>query len=199
MNMKDLLSYFLKGLLYLVPVAVTLYVLVYVVHLADSIFAGIPVIGSVPGLGLIIVLVLVTCAGYFGERFITPQFASWFDRAISKIPLIKLIYTSIRDLMKAFVGEKRKFDKPVLVRLDDKGLNNRLGFITQDDLSTLGLSGMVAVYSPYPYSVMGDLIVVRRDQVTPIDVKPAELMKMLVSGGVSLPGAKAHKDEEAAS
>lgn len=196
--MKNLLSYFLKGLLYVVPVAVTVYVLVSVVRFADSIFAGIPVVGEVPGMGLIIVLVVVTLAGYFGGRLITPQFASWFNGAMSKVPLIKLIYTSIRDLMKAFVGEKRKFDKPVLVRLDAQGLNNRLGFITQEDLSSLGLGGMVAVYSPYPYSVMGDLIVVPRVQVTPLNVKSAELMKMLVSGGVSLPGAKSVDEEEGA-
>lgn len=194
--MKDILAYFLKGLLYVVPVAVTIYVLVAVVSFADSIFEGIPVVGDVPGLGLVIVLVLVTCAGYFGGRLITPQFTSWFNRTMSRIPLVKLIYTSIRDLMKAFVGDKRKFDKPVLVSLDAGGLNNRLGFVTQEDLASLGLDGMVAVYSPYPYSVMGDLIVAPRSQVRPIDVKPAELMKMLVSGGVSLPGAKPQHEHE---
>lgn len=191
MNMKNLLSYFLNGLLYLVPVAVTIYVLVAVVSFADSIFAGIPIVGQIPGMGLVLVLILITLAGYFGNRLVTPQLVSWFNRNISKVPLIKLIYTSVRDLMKAFVGEKRKFNKPVLVKLDPEGYSNRFGFITQEDLSSLGLDGMISVYSPYPYSMMGDLIIVPAKNVTLIDVKPADLMKMIVSGGVSLPGEKA--------
>ncbi len=184
--MKNLLTCFLQGLLYLVPVAVTLYVLVAVVSWADSIFAGIPVVRRVPGLGLVLVLGLVTLAGYLGGRLLTQPVVSIFNRMLSKVPFIKLIYTSVRDLMRAFVGEKRKFDKPVIVSLDKDGINNRLGFVTQGDLAALGLGGMVAVYSPYPYSVMGDLIVVPAERVRPLNgVNSVELMKMVVSGGVS--------------
>lgn len=184
--MKNLLACFLQGLLYLVPVAVTLYVLVAVVSWADSIFAGIPVVRRVPGLGLVLVLGLVTLAGYLGGRLLTQPVVSIFNRMLSKVPFIKLIYTSVRDLMRAFVGEKRKFDKPVIVSLDKDGINNRLGFVTQGDLAALGLGGMVAVYSPYPYSVMGDLIVVPAERVRPLNgVNSVELMKMVVSGGVS--------------
>lgn len=184
--MKNLLTYFFQGLLYLVPVAVTLYVLVAVVSWADSIFAGIPVVRRVPGLGLVLVLALVTLAGYLGGRLLTQPVVSIFNHMLSKVPFIKLIYTSVRDLMRAFVGEKRKFDKPVIVSLDKEGINNRLGFVTQGDLAALGLGGMVAVYSPYPYSVMGDLIIVPADKVRPLDgVNSVELMKMVVSGGVS--------------
>ncbi len=184
--MKNLLTYFLQGLLYLVPVAVTLYVLVAVVSWADSIFAGIPVVRRVPGLGLVLVLAFVTLAGYLGGRLLTQPVVSIFNHMLSKVPFIKLIYTSVRDLMRAFVGEKRKFDKPVIVSLDKDGINNRLGFVTQGDLAALGLGGMVAVYSPYPYSVMGDLIVVPAERVRPLDgVNSVELMKMVVSGGVS--------------
>ena len=184
--MKNLLACFLQGLLYLVPVAVTLYVLVAVVSWADSIFAGIPVVRRVPGLGLVLVLGLVTLAGYLGGRLLTQPVVSIFNRMLSKVPFIKLIYTSVRDLLRAFVGEKRKFDKPVIVSLDKDGINNRLGFVTQGDLAALGLGGMVAVYSPYPYSVMGDLIVVPAERVRPLNgVNSVELMKMVVSGGVS--------------
>ena len=184
--MKNLLACFLQGLLYLVPVAVTLYVLVAVVSWADCIFAGIPVVRRVPGLGLVLVLGLVTLAGYLGGRLLTQPVVSIFNRMLSKVPFIKLIYTSVRDLMRAFVGEKRKFDKPVIVSLDKDGINNRLGFVTQGDLAALGLGGMVAVYSPYPYSVMGDLIVVPAERVRPLNgVNSVELMKMVVSGGVS--------------
>ncbi len=189
MNMKNILSHFFQGLLYVVPLAVTVYVLYAVVAWADSIFSGIPIVDRVPGLGLVLVLAVVTLAGYFGGSVLSAPTKTIINRALSKAPFIKLIYTSVRDLMKAFVGEKKKFDKPVLVQLDKDGINNRLGFVTQDDLKSLGLDGMIAVYSPYPYSVMGDLIVVPAANVRPLPgVKPTDLMKMIVSGGVSLPG-----------
>lgn len=187
--MKNILSHFFQGLLYVVPLAVTVYVLYAVVAWADSIFSGIPIVDRVPGLGLVLVLAVVTLAGYFGGSVLSAPTKTIINRALSKAPFIKLIYTSVRDLMKAFVGEKKKFDKPVLVQLDKDGINNRLGFVTQDDLKSLGLDGMIAVYSPYPYSVMGDLIVVPAANVRPLPgVKPTDLMKMIVSGGVSLPG-----------
>ncbi len=189
MNMKNILSHFFQGLLYVVPIAVTVYVIYTVVAWADSIFSGIPFVGRVPGLGLVLVLAVITLAGYFGGTVFAAPAITIFNRTLAKAPFIKLIYTSVRDLMKAFVGEKKKFDKPVLVQLDKDGLNNRLGFVTQDDLKSLGLDGMIAVYSPYPYSVMGDLIIVPAANVRPLPgVKSTDLMKMIVSGGVSLPG-----------
>ena len=197
--MKNILSHFFQGLLYVVPLAVTVYVLYAVVAWADSIFSGIPIVDRVPGLGLVLVLAVVTLAGYFGGSVLSAPTKTIINRALSKAPFIKLIYTSVRDLMKAFVGEKKKFDKPVLVQLDKEGINNRLGFVTQDDLKSLGLDGMIAVYSPYPYSVMGDLIVVPAANVHPLPgVKSTDLMKMIVSGGVSLPGEGDKSAEEKA-
>ncbi len=184
--MKQILSYFFKGLLYVVPVAVTVYVLVSLVSLADSIFAVVPFVRRVPGTGLVLVIVLVTLIGWLGGKLLTPGIVSLFDNTMSRMPFIKLIYTSVRDLMKAFVGEKRKFDHPVMVKMDEAGQNNRLGFMTQSDLSTIGLNGMVAVYCPFPYSVMGDLIVVPAANVRPLEgVNSVELMKLVVSGGVA--------------
>ncbi len=184
--MKNILSSFFQGLLYLVPIAVTLYVLVFVVRFADSLFAGIPLVNKIPGMGLIITLVAITLAGYLGSRFLTTPVVSLFNRTLDRVPFIKLIYTSVRDLMKAFVGEKRKFDKPAIVCMDAQGINHRLGFVTKESMNDLGLDGMVAVYCPYPYSVMGDLIVVPAKQVRLLHgVNAVELMKMVVSGGVT--------------
>lgn len=184
--MKKILTDFFRGLLYIVPLAATVYVVVCMVDLADSFFPGIPLVERIPGLGLVLVFIIITVVGWLGEKVLTPSMVSLFDHTMSRIPFIKLVYTSVRDLMRAFVGEKRKFDRPVVVSLDAAGLNNRLGFVTQDDLAALGLAGMVAVYSPYPYSVMGDLIVVPAAQVRPlVGINSAELMKLIVSGGIS--------------
>lgn len=184
--MKQILAYFFQGLLYTVPIAATAYVVLKLVSIADSLFVGVPIVRDIPGLGLLLVLALITIAGWGGSRFLSPRMVELFETALAKVPFLKLIYTSVRDLMKAFVGEKRKFDHPVMVKMDPDGLNNRLGFVTQSDLNSLGLKEMVAVYCPFPYSVMGDLIIVPAANVTPLDgVNSVDLMKFVVSGGVA--------------
>lgn len=184
--MKNLLTLFFQGLLYLVPISVTIYVLYMVVNFADSLFETlVPNVHMVTGTGLVLTVALVTLTGYVGGRVLSTPFANIFHNAIRRMPFVSLIYTSVRDLMKAFVGEKKKFDKPVLVCLDREGINHRLGFITQSSLDKIGLGEFVAVYCPYPYSVMGDLVVVPADKVKVLDgVNSVELMKMVVSGGV---------------
>ncbi|MBQ2322515.1 MAG: DUF502 domain-containing protein [Bacteroidales bacterium] len=184
--MKQILAYFFQGLLYTVPIAATAYVVLKLVYIADSLFVGVPIVRDIPGLGLLLVLALISIAGWGGSRFLSPRMVELFETALAKVPFLKLIYTSVRDLMKAFVGEKRKFDHPVMVKMDPDGLNNRLGFVTQSDLNSLGLKEMVAVYCPFPYSVMGDLIIVPAANVTPLDgVNSVDLMKFVVSGGVA--------------
>lgn len=186
--MKKIIGYFFQGLLYVVPLSVTFYVLYLAVSKADAIISAIPGFEwakDIPGLGLILILAIVTLCGYLGLRVIKTPIAKLFKHLLSSVPIVNMIYTSIRDLMNAFVGEKKKFNKPVLVTLDKEGINNRLGFVTAESLEKLGLDEMIAVYAPYPYSVMGDLIVVPATQVKHIDADPAEFMKFVVSGGVS--------------
>lgn len=186
--MKKLISYFFQGLLYVVPISVTVYVLYLAVSKADYIISSIPGFkwaADIPGLGLILILALVTLCGYLGLRIIKTPIARLVNSIFTSVPIVRMIYTSMRDLMNAFVGEKRKFNRPVLVSLDNEGINHRLGFITAESLESMNIKGMVAVYSPYPYSIMGDLIIVPADHVTPIDADPAEFMKFVVSGGVS--------------
>lgn len=194
--MKRLLGYFLQGLLYVVPIFVTVYVLYKAVSLADSLFSGVPGVRSVPGAGVILIVLIVSLCGYFGPRVISSPAHALFERLINWQPLVKMIYTSVRDLMRGFVGGgKRKFDHPVMVALNAEGSNARLGFITQDDLAKIGLPGRAAVYVPYPYSIMGELLVVPRERLTPLPIGAAELMKMAVSGGVAGAGADNTKDD----
>lgn len=192
--MKRLLSYFLQGLLYVVPLFVTIYVLYQAVSLADGLFAGVPVVRDVPGAGLLLTVLGVSLCGYFGPRLMSTPLHAAFERLINWQPLVKMIYGSVRDLMRGFVGGgKRKFDHPVSVSLDEQGCNCRLGFVTQADLARLDLPGMCAVYVPYPYSIMGELMIVPAARVKALPIGPAELMKMAVSGGVA--GASAQEED----
>jgi uncharacterized membrane protein len=107
------------------------------------------------------------------------------DRLVEKAPLIKTIYSSVKDLMGAFVGSKKRFNKPVLVLTNREAGIYKLGFITQTDLHELGISEMVAVYLPYSYAFSGMLIIVDQKNIRPIDASSADVMKFIISGGVT--------------
>ena len=176
--MKRILSYFLQGLLYTLPVFATVYVIIQSIIFVDGI---IPV--KFPGLGLLIILVSFTLIGFLGTTFITPNIFN-VDKYIDKVPLIKTVYSSVKDLLSAFVGKKKRFTEPVLVKME--GNVERFGFVTQHDLTDLGISAdKVAVYIPFSYALTGNLIVVPKTSISPVDGNSADIMKFVISGGVT--------------
>ena len=172
--------YFFNGTLFIVPLVATVYFIIVSFQWLDS-RLNLPY----PGVGFAIILSVITLFGYFTSNFAFKTFSNWFDHVVNRIPLVKLIYSSVKDLMAAFVGEKRKFNKPVLVTINKENNLHRVGFITQDDLSELGLSDMVVVYFPQSYAFAGDHFVVARENVKPLDVSGPVAMKFIVSGGIS--------------
>ena len=177
---KVIAKYFLQGLFYILPIAVTLYVIAYLVILLDGIISL-----PIPGLGILIILIAVTLVGYLGTHFFLSYFRP-FDRAIEKTPLIKIIYTSMKDMMNAFVGKKKQFKHPVSVKLGEGVELERLGFITKDDLEELGIKDdKVIVYFPFSYAISGQVFIVPRKNVTRIDASSSDVMKLIISGGVT--------------
>ncbi len=185
--MKRFLSFFFQGLLIIAPIAVTLYILFKVFVFLDTIVPFDQVLPfNVPGLGLLVVVSVITTLGYVGSLYVANPFLSFLERAIERTPLIKIIYTSIKDLVAAFVGEKKRFNQPVLITVSKDSNIQRIGFITQNDLTGLGLgTEKVAVYIPFSYSFSGQLLIVPRENITPIDSSGTEMMKFVISGGVT--------------
>jgi uncharacterized membrane protein len=130
---RRLVGYFLRGLVFLAPVVITLYVVTVVFRTVDG-WLGL----SIPGAGFVATVVLVTLFGFFASGFITRSFVAWLDDILERLPVVRLLYSSIRDFVNAFVGEKRRFDKPELVRLFDNSSAHALGFVTQESLEALG-------------------------------------------------------------
>jgi uncharacterized membrane protein len=178
--MKRALRYFLEGLLYVVPLAVTLYVLYKVFVTVDS-WLRLPV----PGLGFVFVILLITAIGFLASNVLTKSVLTLVDRLFSRLPFVKLLYSSIKDLIGAFVGEKKSFDKPVLVRLTPDGTLKAIGFITRESMEAFGVRDHVAVYFPQSYNFAGNLLVFPREQVELLEVDPSQVLTFLVSGGVS--------------
>ena len=179
--MKKIINYFLQGLLYIVPITVTLYVVVWAFKKIDGILPF-----QFPGLGLIIIISLITIIGFLGSAVITSPINAFFQNLLKRAPLLKTIYSSVKDLMNTFVGNKKGFSEPVLVKIYENSTIERIGFITNEDVESLNIAkGKVLVYMPHSYAISGQLFVVEKKNVSPIDKSSAEIMKLIVSGGVT--------------
>lgn len=178
-----LLSYFLQGIIIVVPLVAVGLTGRYLYDL----FTRYEILGH-SWITVVIILGGVLLIGMLGRLIFLRPIFGLFDELMSNTPGVKFVYTSIKDLMEAFVGEKKRFTKPVLVNLIDSTQLQRFGFVTEEDLNLLGpdFAGKVAVYIPMSYSVSGNLYIVPGQLLTPLPgVEPAELMKYILSGGVT--------------
>ena len=181
-SMKKIIKYFLQGLLYIVPLSVTLYVPYWAFNKINAILP----FEEYPGLGFIVIISLIIFIGFTGSVIIASPINSFFQRLLKKVPLLQTIYSSIKDLMRTFVGRKKGFEQAVLIKVYENSTIERIGFITNEDLKSLGIKeGKVLVYLPHSYAFSGQLFVVDRSYITPIDKPSAEIMKLIVSGGVT--------------
>ncbi len=178
---RILLGYFLRGLLLVVPATILLWALWRALAFLDGI---IPI--DIPGLGLLTLLVGLTVFGWLGSTILYQPVAEFGEEVLKRIPFLKTFYGAIKDLVEAVVGNKKRFDRPVLVRMAGSGDLEKLGFMTEDDLGHLGIpGGKVAVYLPHSFAWSGNLYIVPAVNVTPIDARAADVMKFVVSGGVA--------------
>lgn len=177
-RLGKLIQYFLKGLLTVLPFVVTFSVIKSIVVTLDT-YVDV----GIPAVGFLIVIASITLLGAIGSSIITRPFFSLVDDFLSRIPFVKIIYTSVKEFMEAFVGDKRKFNQPVIVELSQGVL--KPGFITRQDLSKMKLEGYVAVYFPHSYAFSGNLFLVEATRIRKYEGDPAEIMKFIVSGGVT--------------
>jgi uncharacterized membrane protein len=175
-----------RGLLLVVPSTVIIYIIFKLFVFLDDLIPT-----EIPGLGLLLLIAIITFLGFIGSTFISDSFLKEVNKILDRIPLLKTIYTAINDLLSAFVGQKKSFSKPVLVKLNRESEIEKPGFITNEDLSTLNIkTGKIAVYLPHSYNFSGNIFIVPIENVTPVSVNTAEFMKFIVSGGVTDLGHK---------
>lgn len=178
--MNWLIKNFLRGLIIVVPIAATVY-LVYQSFITLDRLLRLPT----PGVGLAILIVSIIAIGALASNFVGRELFRLAEKIFTKAPIVRIVYAAIKDLLEAFVGDKKRFDRPVSVALTGDGELRTLGFVTQDDLGYLSLPGHVAVYLPFSYSMAGTLIVVPRERVAALTADSASVMALIVSGGVS--------------
>jgi len=196
---KKFIQYFLQGLIILAPIAITIYAVTALFNFIDNILPSLigyfnpNVLGTdaagnpkkIPGLGFILVTLIVILVGYISSSYVISKLVDLFDKVLERTPGIKLLYSTVKDFFEAFAGNKRKFDKAVLVSIETTDVW-QIGFITQEEVHGFGLQEFVAVYIPQSYALTGRLYFVKTDRVKLLtDISSAEAMKFAISGGVT--------------
>lgn len=190
--LSRILRYFFQGLLILAPIGITAFTLYWGFVTIDNILPRdlLPLdhplnILKYKGVGFAIVFILIIFMGYISSSFIVGRLIDMFDHILERTPFIKYIYSSVKDVFDAFVGEKKKFDHPVLVNVYGEDVWE-MGFITQENVNSLGLQGYMAVYVPHAYAITGKVFIVKEEKVRPLtNISAGEAMKFAVSGGVT--------------
>lgn len=186
---KKALYYFFQGLLYIAPITLTVWGLIAIFDWIDGIlieYIDKLLDRNIPGLGILVLVIVITLVGLLGSTLLFKPFLALMDSLFTKTPLIKIIYTSVKDLVSAFVGQKKRFTEPVMVKIG-KGYDlEKIGFITNKDLTFLGIPEQkVAVYLPHSYAWSGNLFIVPVENVRSIDASATEVMKFIISAGVT--------------
>ncbi|MFP4448857.1 MAG: DUF502 domain-containing protein [Bacteroidota bacterium] len=198
--MKRLGKYFLQGLLYVAPLGITLIILYNLLKFIDGLLQ--PYFKqifdmNIPGAGVVAIFLLVTLLGILGQTIIARPIKATVGKLINRTPLLKIVYSSLKDLFSGFVGEKKKFTQPVLVRVNTISNLEKLGFLTQENVSNIGIEGKkAAVYFPHSYNFSGELFIVPCEHIKKIEGSPSEIMKFIVSGGVTVYNYKSKTNEE---
>lgn len=190
--LKGLLQYFLQGLIILAPIVITIWALTSLFNFVDRILPDIvekifPEMSAyyLQGMGFVVAILIILLVGYLSSSFVVGKLVELFDSILQKTPGIKIIYTTVKDFFEAFAGNKRKFDKAVLVAVESTDVW-RIGFVTQEELNEFGLNEYVGVYVPQSYAFAGHLYFVKKERVKLItDVSSADAMKFAISGGVT--------------
>jgi uncharacterized membrane protein len=186
--MKPFFRIFIQGLILFIPLIITAAVLNRLFEMFSSLFSFIGISNSIffnTVLGLIFTIALIFLMGLLASSFIFRQVFSYIEDKLEHAPFIRHIYSPVKDFTNAFVGNKRRFNRPVLVLTNPDAGIQEIGFVTREDLSELGITGLIAVYLPMSYSLSGRLLMVPPSRITPLGSVPADVMKFVVSGGVT--------------
>jgi uncharacterized membrane protein len=186
--MKKFIAYFLQGLLIFIPLIITGFVLAQLFNFVTSAFSfvGLSDYSLLNTLfGLLITLGIIAVLGILASSYVFKSLFTYFEEKLEHVPFIRHIYSPVKDFTNAFMGNKRRFNKPVLVLTNPAANIHEIGFITHEDLSELHIQDKVAVYLPLSYSLSGKLIIVPPGNIKPLDAEAAEVMKFVLSGGVT--------------
>jgi len=186
--LKHFFRYVIQGVLFIAPIALTIYIVLWLFFLLDTFMGSLlqNLFGPVPtGISILFGIILLAIIGVLAQTIIGKPLKNFLEGLLVKIPLLNILYSALSDLFTSLLGNEKKFSKPVMVKVNHISELEKLGFLTESDLSILGETEKVAVYFPHSYNFSGEMFIVPVKDVRPVDVHPADAMKFIVSGGVS--------------
>lgn len=191
--MKAVIKNFVNGIIIIVPIILVIYVTYRSFLFLDNLlgnFLRTYLKGEyIPGIGLLVTLVLITILGWLSTKFVLSHIIKWIDILLEKIPLIKTLYSVIKDTIQSFLGEKKSFSKVALVTIPGTEMKS-IGFITSEDLSSFyePLKEYIAVYIPQTFQVAGFTYLIPKENIQILDIKAEDAMKFVLSGGLTTNG-----------
>jgi len=186
--MKKIFNYLIQGLVYIAPLGITAYLVYASFTLIDGLsqklltrFFDV----QIPGLGFLSLIVFLIFVGFLGRTIIARPLKRIFNGIIDRIPLLNFIYSAFNDLFSAFAGKEKKFNHPVIVKVNLNSDLEKLGFVTEENLDLIGETDKVAVYFPHSYNFSGEMFIVPKTNIRTLDVNSGEMMKFIVSAGLA--------------
>ncbi|MBC7390931.1 MAG: DUF502 domain-containing protein [Opitutaceae bacterium] len=177
---RKLIRYFLQGILFVGPISITVFIMYKMFMFVDGLIDI-----DIPGLGMLIVFGSITLLGALASTIFAKPLFDLLENLLNHLPVVKVLYSSLKDFMDAFVGKDKKFTQPVLILTSGESNLHMIGFVTKPDMSEIGLPGMAAVYFPHSYNFSGNVYLVSKEFIKPIAASSTEVMKFVVSGGVA--------------
>lgn len=186
--MKNILNYFVQGLIIFIPLIITLFLLFKLFDFFVGFFCFVGFgNGSIlnPILGFLGTILFICLIGFLASSYLFKKVFSFIETKLERAPFIRHIYSPIKDFTNAFIGNKKRFNKPVIVLTNPIANIEEIGFVTQEDLKDFDINNKIAVYMPLSYSLSGKLIIVPKENVKPIKMNASDTMKFIISGGVT--------------
>jgi uncharacterized membrane protein len=191
--MRHVTTTFLRGLGVVLPVALTVWILVWLAQAAETMLQPVfmlmlPEQYYLPGLGVVLGVLIIYAAGVLVQLFVINKIWEALQGLFERIPLVKTVYSAISDFFD-FFSRPRSDDGSTVVSVDIGGDALLIGFITADVPSSINIPGTtgerVAVYLPLSYQIGGYTLLVARDRVTPLEIGVEEAMRMVLTAGIA--------------
>ena len=189
--MKKLGSILLKGLVTILPIGLTVYFVYWLGVTTEGLLSK-PIRFALgesnyyPGMGLVTGFILLFLVGLAVNAFLVRRLLGMGEDLLLRVPVVKTVYSAIRDMTRLVNTDKKKGDLDRVVTLDF-GFGKLIGFVTQEHANTLGIGGgedLVAVYLPMSYQIGGYTIYISRSRVTETDLTVEQAMRIVLTGGV---------------
>lgn len=189
-----IVKWFLNGLLVILPIGVTIYLLTYLFTFIDnlgkkiiSLFTAHPI--NSMGIGVVLTLALITLVGFISQLWLSKKIIYYTEKLIDRFPGLKTIYNMTKETIQSLIGEKKAFSQAVLITEEDGA--KRVGFLTSENVTSFGLDeSYIAVYIPHGLQVSGELKLYPREKVEPLNVTVEEAMRFCLTAGVGAGNSK---------